>query len=77
MEVRFYGRRYILYLNYRLLDSHSLSCFLGFNLESFLISGYNKRNLSMQKDAEQKFMLSFVDMGCQVKFVDVKQTLHS
>jgi len=24
----------------------------------------------MQKDEEQKFMLSFVDMGCQVKLID-------
>lgn len=28
----------------------------------------------MQKDAEQKFMLSFVDMGCQVKFIHNSKT---
>lgn len=28
----------------------------------------------MQKDAEQRFMLSFVDMGCQVKLIDNSKT---
>ncbi|KAL0661961.1 hypothetical protein Bca4012_098798 [Brassica carinata] len=46
------------------LKSSPTTVFLAIISSDFLV--INNRNLSMQKDVEQKFMLSFVDMECEV-----------
>ncbi|KAG2331188.1 hypothetical protein Bca52824_002368 [Brassica carinata] len=48
------------------LKSSPTIVFLEINSSDFLV--INNRNLSMQKDVEQKFKLGFVDMGYQLMY---------
>ena len=49
------------------LKSSPTTVFLAIISSDFLV--INNRKLSKQKNVEQKFMLSFVDMECEVRLI--------